>query len=92
MAEPVPMPMCPMAETCKGIMDKPSSGYTLIVPGVVFIALGIAIVFAPIIAVWLVAGAFVLFGVMLLFISSVVRKIGTQSQSVPQGAAKGGTT
>ena len=86
MAESVPMPTCPMAETCKGIMDKPASGFTLVVPGLVFIGLGIAIVFVPMIAVWLVAAALVLFGVMLLVISGFIRKIGRQFQSVRLGA------
>jgi membrane protein implicated in regulation of membrane protease activity len=78
-----------MAETVKGFMDKPSSGFTLVIPGVVFIALGIAMVFAPIIAAWLVAAAFVLLGVMMLYVSKFVRKIGTRFQSRTQPAEGG---
>ena len=53
MAEP--MPMCPMAETCKGMMEKPTSGLMLSVPGIVLIALGIVVIVEPRILVWLVA-------------------------------------
>jgi hypothetical protein len=30
MAEPTPMPMCPMAEMCKGMMKKPFSGVMML--------------------------------------------------------------
>lgn len=43
MVEPVPMPMCPMAETCKGIMEKRLSGFALMLPGIVLIILGVAV-------------------------------------------------
>jgi hypothetical protein len=64
------MPMCPLAEACKGFMEKPTAGFSLI-------------------AVWLVAAAFILFGITLLFVSSFVRKIGTQIEAGGRGAAGG---
>jgi UPF0716 family protein affecting phage T7 exclusion len=36
-----------MAETCKGMMEKPFSGLVLIIPGIVFIILGVLIVIEP---------------------------------------------
>ena len=63
MAEHIPMPMCPMAETCKGMMDKPMSGFMLIIPAVVFILLGVAVLIEPRILVWLMAAAFIVMGI-----------------------------
>lgn len=47
MAQVAPMPMCPMAETCKGMMERPFSGLAMVIPGVVFIALGVSIFIWP---------------------------------------------
>jgi hypothetical protein len=44
MAQAGPMPMCPMAETCKSMMEKPLSVLVMVIPGIVFIALGVLIV------------------------------------------------
>jgi hypothetical protein len=33
MTESMQMPMCPMAETCKGMMEKPGSRFLLIIQG-----------------------------------------------------------
>jgi uncharacterized membrane protein HdeD (DUF308 family) len=78
MPKPTPMPMCPMAEACKGMMKKPLSSVTLILPGVVFIALGIVIVLEPRILAWLIAIAFILIGIMSFMMARFVRRIGTQ--------------
>ncbi len=82
MAEPTPMPMCPMAETCKGMMDKPFSGVALIIPGIVLISLGVVIVIEPRILVWLIAAAFVVLGLMMLMMASFIRKVGAQFESM----------
>ena len=47
MAQAAPMPMCPMAETCKGMMEIPFSGLMMVIPGIAFIALGVLIVVWP---------------------------------------------
>jgi uncharacterized membrane protein HdeD (DUF308 family) len=78
MAE-TPMPMCPMAETCKGMMRKPFSGLFMIIPGIVFIAVGVLIVIEPRILAWLVAAVCVLMGVAMLMIAKFIRRVGTQS-------------
>ena len=81
MAKTTPMPMCPMAETCKGMMEKPFSGVTLIIPGLMFIALGVLILFEPRVLVWIIALAFVLLGMMMLMMASFIRKVGTRFQA-----------
>lgn len=75
---PTPMPMCPMAETCKRMMARPLSNITLILPGVVFIALGVAIVLEPRILAWLIAIAFILMGLMSFMMARFMRRIGTR--------------
>jgi len=82
MAQAAPMPMCPMAETCKGMMEKRFSGALLIIPGIVFIALGALIIFEPRILAWIIAAVFVLLGIMMLMMASFVRKIGTRFQTM----------
>ena len=82
MTEPAPMPTCPMAESCKGMMKKPFSSVMLIIPGLVFILLGIATVLEPRILVWLIAAALVLFGLMLLVMASFVRRIGMRFRNM----------
>lgn len=75
-----PMPMCPMAETCKGVMEKPLSRSMTVVPGIVFILLGVLIVIEPIILAWIIAAGFILLGVVMLMAANFVRKIGKQLQ------------
>lgn len=70
-----PMPMCPMASMCEGMMKKPFPGVWMIIPGVVFIALGILMVVEPRILSWIVAAAFVLFGAMMLTMVGFMRRM-----------------
>ena len=63
MAQGAPMPMCPMAATCKGMMERPRSGLVMMIPGIAFIALGILIIVWPSVLAWLVAAACILAGV-----------------------------
>jgi len=81
MVEVAPMPMCPMAETCKGMMEKPMSGLMLVVPGIVFIILGVSVLIEPRILVWLVAIVLIVVGVGLLILAQFMRKIGQRFQS-----------
>ena len=82
MAEPVSMPMCPMAETCRGMMQKPRSGFALIVPALLFIILGVAVVIEPRILVWLVAIALIVMGIAMLMLAKFMRKIGERFQGM----------
>ena len=81
MAETVPMPTCPMAETCKGMMEKPGSRFWMIIPGVVFIILGVTIIMYPQILVWLVAIALIVMGVAMLMMVNFMRNIGKRFQN-----------
>ena len=82
-----PLPTCPMGEACKGMMQKPSSGVVLLLPGILFIAHGVLIVIEPGVLVWVMATAFVLFGIMMLMMASFIRKIGTRFQSTHTGSS-----
>lgn len=68
---------CPMASMCKGMAKKPGSGYMLMVPGLLFIIVGILIIFEPKILVWLIASVSILMGVMMLFFANLMRKTST---------------
>ena len=75
-----PMQMCPMAETCKGMIEKPGSSYWMIVPGAIFIVLGVAIIVYPQILAWLVAIALIVMGVAMLMMVNFMRGIGRRFQ------------
>lgn len=75
-----PMQMCPMAETCRGMMDKPGSGFWMVVPGLLFIILGMTIIVYPQILAWLVAVALILMGIAMLMMAHFMRGIGTRFQ------------
>lgn len=76
--ESTPMPMCPMAEMCKGMMKRPMSNVTVMIPGAVLIALGIVIALEPRILAWLISIAFILMGLMSFMMARFVRRIGTR--------------
>lgn len=78
MSESVPMPMCPMAETCKGMIEKPHSGLVMMIPGIVFIALGVLIVVWPSVLPWLVAAACILAGGAMLVMANFMRGVGAR--------------
>jgi uncharacterized membrane protein HdeD (DUF308 family) len=71
-----------MAETCKGMMEKPSSGFMLIIPGIVLIILGVAVIIEPLILVWLVAIALIVMGIAVLMLTAFMRKIGKRFRAV----------
>ena len=81
MAEHTPMPMCPMGETCKSMMNKPMSGPFFLIPGIVLIALGLAVLVEPRILVWLVGLAFIGMGCMVLVFSRFMRSFGERMRS-----------
>ncbi len=78
MAQTPPMPMCPMAKTCTGMMEKTSFGAFLIVPGLLFIAACVLIIFVPQVVIWLMAAASILFGVALLLVANIMRGAGAR--------------
>jgi hypothetical protein len=72
------MPMCPMAETCRGMMERPLSGLIMLVPGITFIALGMLIIVWPSILPWLVAPACILAGGGMLLMANFMRGVGAR--------------
>ena len=78
MAQAAPMPMCPMAETCRGMMERPLSGLIMLVPGITFTALGVLIIVWPSILPWLVAAACILAGGAMLLMANFMRGVGAR--------------
>jgi hypothetical protein len=72
------MPMCPMAETCRGMMERPLSGLIMLVPGITLIALGVLIILWPSILSWLVAAACILVGGAMLLMANFMRGVGVR--------------
>jgi len=81
MTESMQTPMCPMAKTCKGIMEKPFSGFMIVFPGIFLIVLGVVVLIEPRTLVWLMAAVLVVMGVAMLMIGRVMRKFGERNQS-----------
>jgi len=75
MTETPPMPICPMAELCRGMMEKPSSMAWMILPAVVLTGLGVAIIFFPQILAGLVALALIGMGLGLLVMMNFMRNV-----------------
>lgn len=79
MVETTQMSMCPMAEACKGMMEKPGSGLWMMVPGILFIALGVIIILFPQILAWLIAIALVFMGIAMLVMTRFMRGMGKRT-------------
>ena len=80
MEDRISMPTCPMAETCKGMMERPGTSLWMIIPGLVFVVLGIAIIVYPQILAWLVSLALIVVGLALLAMVSFMRRMGKRVQ------------
>jgi len=77
------MAACPMARACKGMAESHGSGWWMVVPGLVFIGLGISIMIYPRILVWLVAVALILVGLAMLMMVNVMRNFGRRVHDKP---------
>lgn len=73
MAQAAPLPMCPMAETCKGMMESPLSRLVMVIPGIAFVVLGVVIAVWPSVLPWLAAAAFILAGTAMLLMANFMR-------------------
>jgi uncharacterized membrane protein HdeD (DUF308 family) len=62
------------------MMQRPGSGIWMIMPGLVFIGLGVAIILYPQILVWLVAIALIGMGIAMLMMANFMRGIGKRFQ------------
>ena len=74
MNESISTPTCPMAAMCKGMMDKPTLGLVLLIPALLFVIFGVAILIAPQILAWLVGIALIVVGVAILVFGRVMQK------------------
>lgn len=73
-----PMSMCPMGETCKGMMGKPFSSFLMFVPGIVFIAVGVLVIVEPKLLIWLIAAGLILVGLAMLGGAFFMRSMGAK--------------
>ena len=71
-----PMPMCPMATTCKGVSETPILKSLLPLPGLLMIAVGVLILVVPALLVWFVALASIVMGGLLLTLAIFMIKMG----------------
>jgi len=78
MSQAGPMRMCPMAETCKGMMAKPLSRLMMTIPGIAFIALGLSIIVWPPVLLWVVAATCILAGGAMLVMANFMRNVGAR--------------
>ena len=78
MAQVAPMPMCPMAETCKGMMERPLFGLAMVIPGVLFVVLGVSIFIWPFVLPWLGAIACIVAGGAMLLMAYFMRRVGAR--------------
>jgi len=70
-----PMESCPMSAMFKKASGKRGFGLLAMIPGLLLVLGGVAIIFEPQILVWLMAGASILIGIALLAAASFFRKL-----------------
>lgn len=82
MAESVRMAVCPMAQTCRKMMAKRKPATAMVFAALALIVLGIAVLVAPQVLVWLVGVALIMMGLAALMLPGLVRRTGGRSGSV----------
>ena len=70
-----PMESCPMSAMFKKASGRRGFGLLAMIPGLLFVLGGLAIIFEPQILVWLMAAASILVGIGLLAGASFLRKL-----------------
>ena len=70
-----------MAAMCKGMTDKPKSGLMLLIPALIFVIFGVAILIAPQILAWLVGIALIVMGVAILLLGRFMRGFAKRSHA-----------
>lgn len=73
---------CPMASAFKDASEKPMAGLMVMIPGLILIVLGVAILVEPRILTWLMAALSILLGIIVLMIANFVRKVGARLQAM----------
>lgn len=79
----ISMPACPMAAACKRMTEEKGTSMWMIVPGVILIALGVAIILYPKILAWLAATALIVMGLAMLMMFNFMRGFGKRIQDKP---------
>ena len=62
-------------------MEKPFSGFAMIIPGIVLIILGVAVLIEPRILAWLVAIVFIVMGTAMLMVTRFMRRVAERFQN-----------
>ena len=70
------MELCPMASMCQGMMHKRHSRLVLLLPGLLFILLGVVILLEPRVLVWLIAVVVIVLGVVFLVMGNFIHRMG----------------
>ena len=68
-----------MAAACKGMMDKSMSGLVLVIPALIFVIFGVAVLIEPQILAWLVGIALILMGIAMLLFGRYMRRFSERS-------------
>jgi uncharacterized membrane protein HdeD (DUF308 family) len=63
-------------------MEKPLGCFALIIPGIILVILGIAVLIEPRILLWLVAVALIVMGIAMLVLSKFMRNVGERFQGM----------
>jgi hypothetical protein len=72
-----PMESCPMSAIFKRSSGKRGFGLLAIIPGLLLVLVGVAIMFEPQILVWLLAATSIVLGLLLLAAALFVRRLAT---------------
>ena len=67
--------MCPMASMCQGMMKKRHSRLILLLPGLLFILLGIVILIEPKVLVWMIATIVIVLGFVFLMVGNFIHRM-----------------
>jgi uncharacterized membrane protein HdeD (DUF308 family) len=70
---------CPMANACKGMMNKPMAGPVLVIPALVFVILGVAVLIEPQILAWIVGIVLIVMGIAMLVFGRFMRRFAESS-------------
>ena len=74
MTESIQIPTCPMAQTCRGMIEKPFSDFLIVIPGIFLIVLAVIVLVEPRILVWLAAAVFAMIGTATLLFARFIHE------------------
>lgn len=66
---------CPMSRMFKGDFGRRGFGLLAMIPGLLFVLVGVAIIFEPQILVWLMAGVSIAVGIALFAVANFFRRL-----------------